>query len=153
MPIIRPDIFTTPDCPTVKFREDPELINLDIEIPKLLFTQGWGLGTTFSIQFINHERTKVIKVARFIVSAEDASLHTFNPDSEHPMTKTVETRRAKRIEGWVYPNGKPVGKPVDTSAKIVKWNPKKRKHEVKQGKKILFSSTAKEEAIKFRDAA
>jgi len=147
--IIRPDIFTTPDCPTVKFREEPENINLAIEIPRLLTNQGWGLGTIFSIQFVNHEKTKLIKVARFIVTAEDETLQTFNPDSDRPMTKLVQGRSAKQMEAWFYPDSAPVA----GAGRTVKWNFGSKTHDVMQGEKILFSGKTKEEAEAFRDAA
>ncbi len=110
MPIIRPEIFITPDCPTVKFREDPQNINLAIEVPKILTSQGWGIGTIFCIQFVNHDKTKLIKVARFIVTSEDESIQTFNPESERPMTKLVQRREASQMEAWFYPYGEPVKK-------------------------------------------
>ena len=110
MPIIRPEIFITPDCPTVKFREDPQNINLAIEIPKILTSQGWALGTIFYIQFIDHDKTKLIKVARFIVTSENSDLRTYNPYGPQPMTKLVETREATQIEAWFYPAGEPVKK-------------------------------------------
>ena len=110
MAIIRPEIFTTPDCPTVKFREEPENINLAIELPKILTSQGWALGTIFCIQFVNHEKTKLIKAARFIVTSENSSLQTFNPDGPQPMTKLVEARGASQMEAWFYPAGEPVKK-------------------------------------------
>ena len=149
MPIMRPEVFTTPDCPTIKFREKEEVVNLDIEIPKILISQGWGLGTIFCVQFTNHERTQIVKVARFIVDTQDSDIQTFNPDSQSPMTKMVETRTAKQIETWIYPNGAP----VDISTKLVKWNFGNKEYEVKLGDNVLFSSASKKEAEKFRDAA
>lgn len=149
MPIMRPEVFTTPDCPTVKFREGVELVNLDLEIPKILISQGWGLGTVFVVQFTNYERTKLIKMARFIVDSEDSDVRTFNADGPSPMTKTVETRTAKQIESWIYPNGAP----VDVSKKLVKWNFGNKEYEVRLGENVLFSSASKKEAEKFRDAA
>ena len=149
MPTIRPEIFTTPDCPTVKFREGSELVNLAIEIPKILISQGWGLGTIFAVQFTNHERTKLIKIARFIVDFEDSNIRTFNPDSQQPMSKLIETRTAKQIETWIFPNGAP----VDISTKLVKWNFGNKEYEVRLGDTVLFSSASKKEAEKFRDAA
>lgn len=131
--ITRPQIVITPDCPTVKFREDPTTVNLAIELPKILTQQGWGLGTMFCIQFINHEETKLIKLARFVVTAEKETMQTFNPDSERPMTKLVQAREACQIEPWCYPAGAP--------AKDLqyKWNPGKKKHEVRRGDKVLAS--------------
>ena len=157
MPIIRPVISTTPDSPIVTFREDPKNINLDIEIPKLLVSQGggWELGTIFSVRFVNHERTKLIKVARFIVTLEDSSIQTFNPDSPQPMTKLVEAREVRQIENWFYPEGVPLedNNSADGSKKIVKWNFGAKAFNVIQDEKILFSSPTKEKAEQFRDAA
>lgn len=130
--IIRPEIFTTPDCPIVKFRE--VTANLDVEIPRILQTQGWGLGTIFCVQFMNHEKTELIKMARFVVSFEDSSIQTFNPDSQSPMTKLVEARRAKQMEDWFYPNGFP------TKGMEVKWNPGAKKHEVRNSDNEVLAS-------------
>jgi hypothetical protein len=149
MPIMRPEIFTTPDCPTVKFREGSELVNLDLEIPKILISQGWGLGTVFVVQFTNYGRTELIKMARFIVDSENSDVRTFNADGPSPMTKMVDTRTAKQIETWIYPSGKP----VDISTKLVKWNFGTKVYEVRLGENVLFSSANKKEAEKFRDAA
>jgi hypothetical protein len=148
MPITRPEIFITPDCPTVKFREDPKVINLVIEIPKILTQQGWALGTIFTVQFVNHEKTKLIKVARFIVSTENETLHTFNPDGERPMTKLIQARTAKQMEAWFYPDSQPVA----AVGKEVKWNLGLGKHTVVQNGEIIFKGT-RPEAEAFRDAA
>lgn len=146
--IIRPEISVTPDCPTVKFREASETINLDIEIPKLLVTQGWLLGTVFIVQFINSERTKLIKAARFMVVAEDDSLNVANPEGYQPMTKTIYTREAKQMEAWFWPGGEP-----SAAEKVVKWNAGKKKFEVLQDTKVVFSDADKVKAEAFRDAA
>ena len=145
--LIRPEIFTTPDCPIVKFRESAENINLDIEIQKVLQSQGWGLGTIFSVQFINHDRTELIKTARYVVISENSDLRTFNPDSQSPMTKQVERRQAKRMESWFYPN------PASAQEMEVKWNVGEKEYQVKRGEEILFSSKDKKEAEKYKEAA
>ena len=124
MPITRPQIVITPDCPTVKFRVDPQTINLAIELPKILAQQGWALGTMFCIQFINHEETKLIKLARFIVSAEVESMQTFNPDSERPMTKLVQAREATQMEAWFCPYGS------SSSRMTIEWKFADKKHRV-----------------------
>ncbi len=150
--IIRPEISTTPDCPTVKFREAFENVDLDAEIPKLLVSQGWGLGTVFSIQFISNDRTKLIKVARFIVTSEDESLRTSNPDGYQPMTKSVYTREAKQIDEWFWPDGT-LSELEGKIVKVVKWNVGAQKFEVWDGDTVLFSDADKEKAVAFRDAA
>ena len=143
MAIIRPEIFITPDSPTVKFREEPDNINLGVEIPKILHSQGWALGTIFCVQFVNHEKTKLLKVARFIVISEDSSLQTFNPDGPQPMTKLVEAREATQMEAWFYPYG--------SSAKslTIDWNFGEKKHRVMQGDKIVAKFDKKPEAEEF----
>ena len=141
MPITRPQIVITPDCPTVKFREAPETINLAIELPKVLTQQGWGLGTIFCIQFINHEETKLIKLARFIVASEEESMQTFNPESNQPMTKLVQARAACQMEAWFYP----YGAPKLTS----EWNFGEKKHRVMLDGKVIARFDKKPEAEEF----
>ena len=161
--LIHAEIVVTPDSPTVQFREPKEQVNLDIELPKILNAQGWGLGTYFHVQFINHDRTKLIASGDFLVTGDTESLHTANPDGYQPMTKTISARKAGQIGDWFYPNGlEPVkviadcvkgiviGEPL---GKIVKWNPGKKVHEVLVGDEVLFASAVKTEAEKFRDAA
>lgn len=147
MPIIRPQIVITPDCPTVKFREDPTTINLAIELPKILAQQGWSLGTMFCIQFVNHEETKLIKFAKFVVSSEEESMHTFNPESAAPMTKLIQSRTAKQTEGWFYPDGAPV---KDLK---YKWNPGKKEHQVRQGDKVLGTFKDRPAALEYIEKA
>jgi len=142
MPIIRPEITITPDCPTVKFREDPQNTNLAIEIPKVLTNQGWALGTIFCVQFVDHDKTKVIKVARFIVNSENSSLQTFNPDGPQPMTKLVEAREACQIEAWFYPAGAPVKMDID-------WNFGEKKHRVMLDGKVIARFDKKPQAEEY----
>ena len=154
--LIHPEVIVTPDCPTVKFREPKEQVNLDIEIPKILNAQGWGLGTKFNVQFISHDRTKLIASGLFVVTEDTESLHTANPEGYQPMTKTISARKAAQIGDWFYPNG--VVDEVEertevTLDKIVKWNPGRQAHQVIVGNEIVFESKDKAEALKFRDAA
>ena len=100
--IIHPDIFVTPDYPIVRFREPREQIDLDVEVPKILHTQGWGLGTYFSIQFVSHDKTKLYSSARFVVTAEREHFHVTNPEGFQPMTKTLGLRKAEQIEKWWF---------------------------------------------------
>ena len=155
--LIHPEVIVVPDCPTVKFRQARELIDLDFELPKILSSQGWGLGTYFNVQFINHERTSMIASGLFVVTEENETLHTANPDAYQPITKAVSARKAKQIGEWFYPNGLDTLEDeqleVISQEKAVKWNPGKKVHEVKLGDEVLFSSADKVEAEKYRDAA
>ena len=98
--IIYPDIQSTPDCPTIKFNQPQEQIDLDIELPKILHSQGWGCGTLFNIIFLNHEKTKLLACGRFVVAEEIETLHTNDANPYQPMTRTVYSRRAEQIGGW-----------------------------------------------------
>lgn len=152
--LTRPEIIVAPDCPTVKFSEPMEKINLDLEMPKILENQGWGLGTVFNVQFINHEKTELIKTARFIVFLDDETLRTFNPDGQQPMTKTVFVRKAKQIESWFYPGEDVVEtKGSVNSGIIIKWHPGLKVHQVIQNDKVIFQDADKVQAQAFKDAA
>lgn len=98
--LIYPDIQATPDSPTIKFYQPRDQIDLDKELPRILHTQGWGCGTYFNVQFLNHEKTKLLACGRFVVSEEIETLHTNDANPYQPMTRTVFSRRAEQIGGW-----------------------------------------------------
>lgn len=98
--IINPEVIVTPDEPTVKIREARENVDLDREIPKILHAQGWDVGTFFNVQFISHDRTKLLSFARFIVTESTEQLHTSDANPYQPSTKAVFTRKAAQISDW-----------------------------------------------------
>jgi hypothetical protein len=98
--LIYPDIQATPDSPTIKFYQPREQIDLNKELPRILHTQGWGCGTYFNVQFLNHEKTKLLACGRFVVSEEVETLHTNDANPYQPMTKTVFSRSAEQIGEW-----------------------------------------------------
>jgi len=153
---IHPEVIVTPDCPTVMFREPREKVDLEVEIPKILASQGWGLGTYFNIQFVNHDRTKLVASGKFIVESDTESLHTANPEGYQPITKTISYRKAGQIGGWYQPEG--LREPVKimnegTFEKVLKWNPGKKVHQVLLGDKVLYENKDKVMAENYRDAA
>lgn len=101
--LIFPEIIVTPDMPTVKFYQPQEMVKLDQELPRILATQGWGCGTYFNVQFLNHEKTKLLACARFVVSEESESVRTSSADPYKPVTKTVFSRKADQIGDWWMP--------------------------------------------------
>ena len=103
--LIYPDIQATPDCPTIKFSQPREQIDLEKELPRILHAQGWGCGTLFNIMFLNHEKTKLLACGRFVVSDEIETIQTNDANPYQPMTKTVFSRRAEQIGDW-YPEKK-----------------------------------------------
>jgi hypothetical protein len=101
--LIYPDIQATPDCPTIKFSQPREQIDLNKELPRILHAQGWGCGTLFNVMFLNHEKTKLLACVRFVVSEEIETIQTNDANPYQPMTKTVFSRRAEQIGDW-WPN-------------------------------------------------
>ena len=98
--LIYPDIQATPDSPTIKFYQPRDQIDLNKELPRILHTQGWGCGTYFNVQFLNHEKTKLLSCGRFVVSEEVETLQTNDANPYQPMTRTVFSRRAEQIGEW-----------------------------------------------------
>ena len=101
--VIHPEVIPTPDTPTVRFREPRELVDLEKELPRILHTQGWNCGTYFNVQFLNHEKTKLLVCGRFVVTEEVESVQTSDSNPYQPMTKTVFSRRAEQIGEWWTP--------------------------------------------------
>ena len=98
--IIYPDIQATPDCPTIKFYQPRDQVDLSKELPRILHAQGWGCGTLFNIMFLNHEKTKLLALGRFVVSEEIETLQTNDANPYQPMTRTVFSRTAMQIGDW-----------------------------------------------------
>lgn len=97
--VIHPEVIVTPDCPTVKFKQPREKVNLDVELPKILQAQGWGCGTYFNVQFVSHERNRLLACARFVVSEEVETIATTD-DPYRPVTKVVFNRKVAQIGDW-----------------------------------------------------
>jgi hypothetical protein len=74
--LIYPEILITPDLPTIKFHQPRDQIKLDIELPRILHNQGWGCGTYFHVQFLNHEKTELLACALYVVTKEVEGIHT-----------------------------------------------------------------------------
>ena len=160
--VIHPEIIVTPDQPTIKFREPREKVDLDLEIPKVLHAQGWGIGTYFNVQFINHDRTELLAAALFLVNAEAESIHT-SDNIYSPMTRAVHARGFVQVGGW-WEIGPEVLQNTDVTCwegqtetavlpvdedPIVKWNYKLKLHQVKRGDEVLFESKDKAEALAY----
>ena len=159
--VIFPEIIVTPDSPTVKFYQPREKVNLDQELPRILASQGWGCGTYFNVQFLNHEKTKLLACARFVVSEESESVRTNSDDPYRSVTKTVFSRKADQIGDW-WPNEVSVagfnGFAKETINKgimnvggnllTVSWNPGKKVHQVKNGDDVVFETPDKDIASK-----
>lgn len=143
--IIHPEIYATPDSPTVKFREPRDQIDLEIELPKILHSQGWDCGTYFHVQFVSHDKKKLLSSATFVVSEIDETLHTNEDNPYSPVTKTVFHRKAQQIGDW-WNSG-------EVKAAIVRWNPGKKVHQVIENDKVIYESPDKQQAVKVAEAA
>jgi hypothetical protein len=101
--VIYPEVIVTPDRPTVRFNGPVDKIDLDKVIPAILQSQGWSCGTFFNVQFVNHERTVLIKSGQFVVTESSESLQTNDANPYQPMTRTAVNRKAEIIGDWWYP--------------------------------------------------
>lgn len=97
---IHPEIIVTPDSPVIRLHQPRELVNLDVELPRIMHAQGWGVGTYFHVQFLSHDKTKLISSAPFVVTEEIEQVVTSEANPYQPMTKTLYTRKAERIGEW-----------------------------------------------------
>lgn len=155
--ITQPFIYSTPDCPTVQFRDAPEMVDLDKEIPKILHGQGWGCGTIFHVQFVSHNRDKLVKMAKFIVTEDTETLSTNEDNVYQPLTRTVNLRKAEMIGDWWPDENAPTVEVekelvIETPAEpVLKWNPGKQLHQVIQGTRVVFESPEKLHAVRYRD--
>ena len=100
--IIHPDTNNTPDRPIVKFREPKELMDFEVELGRVMKGQGWELGTRFTIQFINHEKTELLSTAEFVVSEVTEKFITNDDNPYAPTSKNVYVYRASKTSDWWY---------------------------------------------------
>ena len=136
--VIYPEVIVAPDSPTIKFRQPRDQVNLDVELPRILHAQGWGCGTYFHVQFMNHEKTELLACALYVVTKESEGIQT-SDNPYQPMTKTVYSREARIVGDWWVSTPK-----VMTSV----WNPGKKMFQVKIGDKVVYETPHKEEGVK-----
>lgn len=146
--IIFPQVIVTPDTPVVKFRMPKEQIDLDMELTKILHGQGWCCGTYFDVQFVNHEETRILSTARFVVSEEDETLHTSDANPYAPMTKTIYSRKASQISDWWYSElGSEIRDIPEPEPEILvpklAYDKTEKVHQVRLGDEILFENQFK----------
>lgn len=126
--VIYPEVVITPDTPTVKFHQPRDKVDLDLELPRILIAQGWGCGTYFNVQFLNHGKTKLLACARFVVTEESETSHTSDANPYQPMTKTVFSRKAEQIDDWwTMPDAAKTAPEKTRSDDVAKETPAKRK--------------------------
>ena len=146
--IAKPEIAVTPDYPVVKFREPRETVDLDLELPRILQAQGWGLGTVFRVQFITHERTKLRAGATFVVTEDSESIQTSEANPNQPMTRMVNLRACAQIGPWWESEASAAAAPAD-----IKWNPGKRAYDLIRGGVVVATIADKAEAQAAADRA
>lgn len=156
--IIHPEVIVTPDCPTVRIREAREVVDLDVEIPRIIHYQGWDIGTYFHVQFISHDRDVLLSVGRFVVTEVKEQLHVSDANPYQPTTKTVFGRKYEQLGDWWFSEAGKVEKkkedPRPEATKFepeIKWNPGVKKHQVILNGVVIFESEDKEAAVRVKE--
>lgn len=156
MPVIHPRIDPTPDFPVVQFREPREQVKLDEQLPKILRAQGWGCGTHFHVQFVNHERTELLLDALFVVTKAAGSLQTSGQDHA-PTTKEVILYKTEQIGNWRSFYGysestedEEVTPEIEKAT--LKFDPARGMYEVIVDGKTVYENVVESEAEKMRDS-
>ena len=134
--IIHPEIIVTPDCPTVIFREPREKIDLPAVLGNVLKTQGWGLGTYFNVQFVDHDRKRLLSMGRFVVSEIEEKLQTSEANPYQPITRGVILHKCVQLGEWWQAK----------KEREAKWNPGKKGYDIFQGGVVVATVKDKERA-------
>jgi len=148
---VHPRIDTTPVKPVVLIKEPQAKVDLSRELPRILYNNGWPLGTEFLVMFVNHEATRVIQWGRFIVVGVDTELKTTESDDYRVHTRSVSTYQYQQIgsfyvaehedpETTEFPSE---GRERRISMGRVKWNPGKQMFEVWAGEDVVFRTREK----------
>ena len=145
--IISPQIIATPDCPTVIIREPQEAIeNLDLVLQRVLYRQGWGLGTHFNVHFVDHDRHRLLALGQFVVIEDREEIRTVETVPDQPMTKVEHIRRYAQLESW-REFGETEGTTAAPKADLKAiWNVGRRVFEVKNGDQVVACDPDKEKA-------
>jgi hypothetical protein len=153
MAIIQPEVIITPDRPTVRIRDAWEKTDLKKLLPQILQAQGWGVGTYFHVQFLNHDRNQLLADAEFVVTSDMQTLKTTD-SAYNPNTKMVVAYEASRVSEWKVYNGYEVPRGTSSDSKekkttsdekkaTIRWNPGKKEYQVLVGDEVKFSSPDK----------
>lgn len=146
--IIHPDINNTPDRPVISFRTPKELMDLTLELARAMESQGWALGTRFTVQFVNHERTQLLSTAEFVVSDREESFITNNDNPYAPTSKDIVTYRAMQVSDWWYSETGveirdiPEPEPEILTLKLA-YDKTAKLHQVRFGTEIMFENQFK----------
>lgn len=146
--IIHPDINNTPDRPVIKFRQPKELMDLTLELGRAMKSQGWALGTRFTVQFINHEKTQLLSTAEFVVSDREESFITNDDNPYAPTSRDIVTYRAIQVDDWWYSElGSEIRDTPEPEPEILvpklAYDKTTKVHQVRLGDEILFENQFK----------
>lgn len=117
-----------PDRPTVQFFEPRELVNLKVELARLLaHGDVVGVGTYFNVQFLSHDRKALLSSALFVVTHEEQRRVTNEANPYQPISSDPWTRKFAQIgEWWTAAPVEQVAAPVPDVGKPAK-EPRPRK--------------------------
>ena len=145
--IVHPLIYVTPDRPTIQIREPQGTTDLDPVLNRVLVAQGWGTGTYFDVQFVDHEAKNVLSHAAFIVKGVAEVLRTNESNPVQPITGVVAVRKFRQVTRWedLSEGGE--------KTVIHHWNPGKQTYEIRLGELVLGEERDKEKAKAMAKAA
>jgi len=159
--IVKPEIVVTPDHPQIYIREPMENVDLSTLLPRVLDAQGWGVGTTFDVLFVSHDRSTLLNRGQFIVAECMSGLQTSEVSTYQTVTKETFRRRIEMIGDWLVPvsvqeaqGSEEAGAPdvaapeKPNSGPSVRWNPGHKVHEVVTGEGTVVATFSKEDGGK-----
>lgn len=96
---IKPNVVTTFDNPIVQVKCDPteDEVNVDEILRQVLTRFEFVLGTSFDLQFLTLDGSRILALRRYIVIQVTEEIVTSNVNHYQTMTKTVYHRTYKPL--------------------------------------------------------
>lgn len=117
---IKPTVNPTYDNPVVQLRCEPDNDEIDVDelLQQVMQRNEFGLGTSFDLQFISMDSTRLLAVRRYIVSKVEEEIVTNSMSHFQTMSKTVFHRECEPLMPMVV---------LDPSAEVLRGKKKKKK--------------------------
>ena len=99
---LRPNVIAVFDNPVaqVKCEPDRDEINVDALLNEIMVRFEFGIGTSFDLQFLTMDGTKVLAMRRYFVSSAVESIVTLPMNFDQTMTRSVFHRMCVPISDW-----------------------------------------------------
>lgn len=128
---LRPNVISTFDNPIVQLKCEPEVdkIDLDVILREVLIRNEFVLGTSFDLQFLTMDGTRILALRRYIVVSVVENIQVASMGFDKTMSKTVVDRKCLPLGDLfvfdpiaeVLRNGS--AKPIDEKISIDKMGP------------------------------